>query len=69
MVVVRGLQHFSVSPRHLGFWFFSFWVFGLRVWGQSLTILDLLVFGTNLGIHIFEFSNSDFQGSCWDMMH
>ena len=33
-----GLQRFSVSPRPLGFWFFSFWVWGLRVWGQGLTI-------------------------------
>ena len=29
---------FSVSPRPFGFLFFSFWVFGLRVWGQGLTI-------------------------------
>ena len=26
-----GLQHFSVSPRPLSFWFFSFGVLGLRV--------------------------------------
>ena len=37
-VVVGGLQHFSVSPRPLGFLFFNFWVLGLRVWGQGLTI-------------------------------
>ena len=30
-----GLQHFSVSPRPLGF---GFLVLGLRVWGQGLTI-------------------------------
>ena len=36
--VVGGLQQFSVSPRPLGYWFFSFWVWGLRVWGQGLTI-------------------------------
>ena len=34
-----GLQHFSVSPRPLGFGFFGFLVLGLRVWGQGLTIL------------------------------
>ena len=33
-----GLQHFSVSPRPLGFGFLEFWVLGLRVWGQGLTI-------------------------------
>ena len=32
-----GLQHFSVSPRPLGFCFFSFRVLGLRVWAQGLT--------------------------------
>ena len=31
-----GLQHFSVSPRPLGFGFFSFWVLGLRVLGPGL---------------------------------
>ena len=35
--VVGGLQQLSVSPRPLGFWFSSFWVLGLRVWGQGLT--------------------------------
>ena len=34
---MAGLEHFSVSPRPLGFWFFSFRVLGLRVWGQGLT--------------------------------
>ena len=33
-----GLQHFSVSPRPLGFGFFSFRVLGIRVWGLGLTI-------------------------------
>ena len=40
--VVGGLQQFSVSLRPLGFWFFSFWVLGLRVWGQGLTIFTYL---------------------------
>ena len=43
VVVGGGLQHLGVSPRPLGFWFFSFWSFsfwvlGLRVLGQGLTI-------------------------------
>ena len=33
-----GLQHSCVSPRPLGFWFFSFGVWGLRVLDQGLTI-------------------------------
>ena len=33
---MSGLWDFSVSPRPLGFWFW-----GLRVWGQGLTILQL----------------------------
>ena len=33
-----GLQHFSVSPRPLGFGFGTKGL-GLRVWGQGLTIL------------------------------
>ena len=33
-----GPWDFSVSPRPLGFGFLGFWVLGLRVWGQGLTI-------------------------------
>jgi len=33
-----GLQHFSVSPRPLGFWFLV-----LGVWGQGLTICGIKV--------------------------
>ena len=38
-----GLQDFSVSPRPLGLGFLGFWVWGLRVWGQGLTIDDVLL--------------------------
>ena len=43
-----GLQHFSVSPRPLGFW-----VLGLRVWGQGLTIVN--IFRSN----VVDFQNED----------
>ena len=40
-----GLQHFSVSPRPLGFGFgtkgFGAKGLGLRVWGQGLTIKSI----------------------------
>ena len=36
-MVGGGLQHFSVSPRPLGFGFWGFGVLGLRVGGQGLT--------------------------------
>ena len=38
MQQVRLMMDFSVSPRPLGFGFLGFWVLGLRVWGQGLTI-------------------------------
>ena len=34
-------MRFSVSPRPLGFGFLGFWVWGLRVWGQGLTIVGV----------------------------
>ena len=33
-----GLQHFSVSPRPLGFGFWGFGVWGFGVWCLGLTI-------------------------------
>ena len=33
-----ALEQLSVSLRPLGFGFGGFWVSGLRVWGQGLTI-------------------------------
>ena len=47
-MVGGGLQHFSVSPRPLGFW-----VLGLRVWGQGLTIVN--IFRSN----VVDFQNED----------
>ena len=38
-----GPLDFSVSPRSLGFGFLGFWVLGLRVWGQGLTIIMKLL--------------------------
>ena len=48
-VVGGGLQHFSVSLRPLGFGFLGFWVSGLRVWGQGLTICMSGVMWSNGG--------------------
>ena len=74
-VNVKCLQDFSVSPRPLGFWFFSFWVLGLRVWGQGLTIVKSCGVGcpadfkdspqSKSGLSHFGFNSKVIYGLVW----
>jgi len=58
---VGGLQHFSVSPRPLGFLVFGFWGFGFgaRAWQLALWIHTCIYVNLTLSNNSFFLQNSD----------